>query len=147
MDHFWWCACYCSGNYSIWNANCAWISSHSDLDEGCCSTRLLCYLCSLGPLYTRESGLGSQDHERPDPNNSILNLLLNLIRYFIKVHLGTKRGVWFKNCMEHFVKAIKFDSKMVPQLVFICLHNAAISFSFILPPYSSRKIITVDNYC
>jgi hypothetical protein len=40
----------------------------------------------LGPLYTR-----SQDHESPGPNNSILNLLFDLKKYFNNVHLGPKQ--------------------------------------------------------
>jgi hypothetical protein len=39
----------------------------------------------LGPLNTR-----SQDLESSYPNKSILNLLLELRRYFIKVHFGSK---------------------------------------------------------
>jgi hypothetical protein len=51
----------------------------------------------LGPLYTT-----SQDHESLGSNNSILYPLLDLGRYFIKLHLSSKRQVWFWNCMEYF---------------------------------------------
>jgi hypothetical protein len=51
----------------------------------------------LGPLYTR-----SLDHESLGPNNSILNIILHFTRYFIKVYLGSKKGVGFQKLYRVF---------------------------------------------
>jgi hypothetical protein len=52
---------------------------------------------NLRPLYTR-----IQDHESPGPKNSTLNLLLNLRMYFIKVHLGPWKRIWFEQLYGAF---------------------------------------------
>ena len=69
------------------------------------------FIQHLGPLYTT-----SQEHESPGPNNSILNPLLYPGRYFIKLHLSSKRQVWFRNRVEYFdgLGPRKFGAKMVP---------------------------------
>ena len=53
----------------------------------------LSWTLTLGPLYTK-----SQDHKQLGPNNSILDLR----RYFLKVHLGPNMEIWFQKLYEVF---------------------------------------------
>ena len=95
----------------------------------CANDSLIIKSGILGPFYIK-----NQHQESLDPNNSILNLLLDLKRNFIKIHFGPKKEVWLQKLYGIFCWA-RTKENLEPEMY----HIDAMSFWNTLFLTSSAK--------